>query len=136
MRSERFAVDTPLTTSSGATFTSTSGWNVTFGPDMCVLDPPEGDSHLALIDVHAGDAAAAVTAAWASYRPGAHRPLKITMACAPCDGWEEGHVYVYETSPNERVVVPAQAWRATETWTVAIVEATEATYGKRIASDA
>jgi len=56
------------------------------------------------------------------------------MACAPCDGWEEGHVFVYETSPNEKVVVSAQAWRAAETWTVAIIEATEATYEKRIAA--
>jgi hypothetical protein len=134
MRGERFPVDTPLTTSSGATFASPSGWEVTFGPDKCVLNPPEGDSHLALVDVKAGDAASAVAAAWASYRPGARRLLKIAMACAPCDGWEEGHVFAYETSPNEKLVVSAQAWRAAATWTVAIIEATEATYEKRIAA--
>ncbi len=134
MRGERFPVDTPLTTSGGATFTSPSGWEVTFGPDKCVLNPPEGDSHLALVDVDAGDAASAVAGAWASYPPGARRPLKIAMACAPCEGWKEGHVFVYETSPNEKAVVSAQAWRAAETWTVAIIEATEATYEKRIAA--
>ena len=134
MRGERFAVDTPLTTSSGATFTSPSGWDVTFSADKYVLAPPEGDSHLALVDVRAADTETAVAAAWVSYRPDAHRPLKIAMACAPCDGWEEGHVYVYETSPNEKVVVSAQAWRASGAWTVAIIEATEATFEKRIAA--
>jgi hypothetical protein len=118
MRSERFAVDSPLTTSSGTTFTSPSAWT----PRSVATSVSLMDSHLAFVDVNAGDAAAAVAAAWASYRPDAHRPLKIATACAPCDGWEEGRVYVYETSPNEKVVVWAQAWRASEAWTVAIIE--------------
>jgi ribosomal protein S11 len=86
---------------------------------------------LALVDVEAADAAAAVAAAWESYRPGAHRPLKIAMASAPRDGWEKLHVYVYETSPNEKAAVYALACRAGQNWTVAIVEASDSTYEKR-----
>ena len=101
MRSIKLAADTPLTTSSGATFTSPEGWTVTSSPNKLVLDPPEGDSHLAFVYVEAVDAAAAVASAWTSYRPSDHRSLKIATESAPRDGWEELHVYEYETSPNE-----------------------------------
>src|SRR5262249_30537201 len=47
------------------------------------------------------------------------------------DGWEERKVYQYETSPNERAVVQALAWRAGDTWTVTIIDGTEPTLEKR-----
>jgi CubicO group peptidase (beta-lactamase class C family) len=131
---ERLAIDTPYTTSSGATFTAPSGWNIISGTNKHVLDPPEGDSHLALVDVQATDAAAAVAAGWASYRPDANRPLRIATPQAPYNGWEERHIYSYETSPNEKAVVYALAWRAGQAWTVVIVDATRATFQKRSAA--
>src|SRR5215510_1856457 len=134
MCSKLLAANIALTTASGATFTSPAGWTVKSGSNKLVLDPPEGDSHLALVDVEAADAAAAVAAAWTSYRPGGHRPLKIATASAPRDGWEELHVYAYETSPNEKAEIYALACRAGQTWTVAIVEASDTTYEKRIAA--
>src|SRR5262249_13700675 len=127
------AADTMFTTASGATFTAPQGWTVTSGANKIVLDPPEADSHLALVDVQAADAAAAVAAGWASYRPGASRPLRIALAQAPLNGWEEQHTYSYETSPNEQAVVTALAWRAGQDWTVTIIEATHATLEKRSA---
>src|SRR5262249_33407725 len=127
------AADTMFTTASGATFTAPQGWSVTSGTNKLVLDPPEADSHLALVGVQAPDAAAAVAAGWASYRPGASRPLRIALAQAPLNGWEERHTYSYETSPNERAVVTALAWRAGQDWTVTIIEATHATLEKRSA---
>src|SRR6202030_3248381 len=77
---------------------------------------------------------AAVAAAWAHYRPDANRPLRITTPQAPFNGWEERHVFNYETSPNEKAVVYALAWRAGQDWTVVIVEATRATFEKRNAA--
>ena len=131
---ERLTVDTPWTTSSGATFTAPAGWSVTSGPNTRVLVAPESDSRVAIIDVEASDADAAVAAGWASYRPDAHRPLKIAEPQAPYNGWEERHIYSYETSPNEKVVVYALAWRAGKQWTVAIVEAAQSTFEKRRAA--
>jgi CubicO group peptidase (beta-lactamase class C family) len=131
---ERLAANTPLATASGATFTAPSDWSVSSGPDMSVLAPPEADSHLALVDVQAADAAAAVAAGWARYRPDANRPLRIATPQAPYNGWEERHIFNYETSPNERAVVYALAWRAGRAWTVAIVEATRSTFEKRNAA--
>src|SRR5881227_537423 len=74
---ELISADTPLRTASGATFTAPSGWRVTSTASKKVLEPPEADSHLALVDVQAANAAAAVAAGWASYRPDAMRPLRI-----------------------------------------------------------
>jgi CubicO group peptidase (beta-lactamase class C family) len=131
---EVLSANTRQTTSSGATFTAPAGWSVTSGPNKRVLDPPEGDSHIALVDVEAPDAGSAVASAWASYRPDARRPLKIALPQAPNNGWEERHLYSYETSPNEKIVVYALAWRAGKAWTVAIVEATRPTFEKRNAA--
>jgi CubicO group peptidase (beta-lactamase class C family) len=130
----RLIANTPLTTTSGATYTAPLDWNVTSSPGMSVLEPPEADSHLALIDVQALDAATAVAAGWARYRPDANRPLRLTTPQAPYNGWEERHVFNYETSPNERAVVYALAWRAGRDWMVAIVEASSATFEKRNAA--
>ena len=128
---QQLSAATPQTTANGATFTAPAEWRITAGPNNRVLISPEGDAHLALVDVEAADAAAAVAAAWASYRPDARRPLKLALPQAPYNGWEERHRYEYETSPNEKVVVIAWAWRSGTAWTVAIVEASRATFEKR-----
>jgi len=128
------AADTPLTLTSGATFTAPMGWRVRSTPNKTILEPPEADSYLALVDVQAADADAAVAAGWASYRPASRRPLRIATPQAPFRGWEERRVYAYETSPNEKAVVYAQAWRAGRDWTVVIVEATSATFERRNAA--
>jgi len=52
--------------------------------------------------VHAGDSDAALKAGWAAYRPDAARPLKLTRTTPSREGWTQGHVYIYLTSPNER----------------------------------
>jgi CubicO group peptidase (beta-lactamase class C family) len=131
---ETLSADTSFTTTAGATFTAPMGWSVTSAANKRVLDPPEADSHLALLDVQAADADAAVAAAWASYRPDAHRPLRLATPQAPHNGWEERHVYSYETSPNEKAVVYALAWRAGPDWMVAIVEAALSTFERRNAA--
>jgi CubicO group peptidase (beta-lactamase class C family) len=131
---EVLSSDTPQTTTGGATFTAPMGWGVTSAANKTVLDPPEADSHLVLLDVNATDAASAMAAGWANYRPDANRPLRIATPQAPYNGWEERHVYSYETSPNEKAVVYGLAWRAGGAWTVVIVEASRSTFEKRNAA--
>jgi len=128
------SADTPMATTGGSTFTAPTGWRVTSAVNKSVLEPPEADSHLVLLDIHAADAAAAVAAGWAAYRPDANRPLRIATPGAPYNGWDERHVYVYETSPNEKAVVYALAWRAGGDWMVVIVEAALSTFEKRNAA--
>jgi CubicO group peptidase (beta-lactamase class C family) len=128
---EELSADTPLTTARGATFTAPKGWGVASAANKIVLDPPDADSHLVLLEVDAMDADAAVAAGWANYRPEAKRPLQIATTQAPYNGWQERHLYSYETSPNEKAVVYALAWRRGRNWTVVIVEASRATFQKR-----
>jgi CubicO group peptidase (beta-lactamase class C family) len=131
---ERASADTPKSTSAGATFTLPVGWGITRTGPLVIVDAPEADSHVALVDVDAKDAKdadAAVAAGWAAYKPQSKRPLKLATAQAPRNGWEERRAYEYETSPNERVVVVASAWRAGTAWVVAILDASEPTLEKR-----
>jgi 3-mercaptopyruvate sulfurtransferase SseA/CubicO group peptidase (beta-lactamase class C family) len=128
---EHVAADTSRTTPGGATFTVPAGWTIVLRGSVVALDPPEPDSHLALVDVQAKDADAAVAEAWAAFKPDFKRPLKIALPQTAREGWDERRVYQYETSPNERATVFAFAWRAGTAWTVTLVDASDATFEKR-----
>jgi CubicO group peptidase (beta-lactamase class C family) len=128
---ELLAADSPRATSAGATFTAPAGWTIATRGRVVVLEPPEGDSHLAIVDVEAKDADAAVAAAWAAYIPEFKRPLKIAQPGMAREGWEERRTYSYETSPNEKATVFALAERKGAAWTVVLIEATDATMEKR-----
>src|SRR5215207_1474443 len=74
---EVLAVDTPRTTVEGNKFIAPAGWRIEVRGPATILAAPEGDSHIAIVDVRAGNADAAVAAAWAAYRPDAKWPLKV-----------------------------------------------------------
>jgi CubicO group peptidase (beta-lactamase class C family) len=128
---ERVASDTPRTTPGGATFTVPNGWAISQGKNMVVLDPPEPDTHIAIVDVQAADAKAAVAAAWAAYKPDDKHALKLVTPAPARNGWDERQSFSYETSPNERAVIAAVALRAGSAWTVAILDGSEMTFEKR-----
>ena len=130
---EKIDKDSPRATPSGTTFTAPAGWTMTTKGGMVLLDPPEPDSHVAIVDVKAKNADAAVAAGWAAFRTGFSRPLRISLPQPSLNGFDERQMYVYETSPNERAEVSARAWRAGETWTVVLVDGTEPTFEKRAA---
>ena len=98
-----------------------------------MLTPPEGDSHVAIASVESSDARAAVDAAWKLYRPDMKRPLKLVTPRPGREGWEERQVFDYETSPNERAVAQAIAYRKGNAWTVVMLDGTEPTFEKRLA---
>jgi CubicO group peptidase (beta-lactamase class C family) len=131
--SEELAADAPRSTPAGATFTAPSGWSLTSKGSVVVLQPPEKDSRVALVDVHAADASAAAAAAWDAYRPEGKRPLHLATPRPGRDGWEEEVGFDYETSPNERAEVWAIARRKGDAWTVLIADGTTPTFEKRAA---
>jgi CubicO group peptidase (beta-lactamase class C family) len=128
---ELVTADTPRVTPGGAKFTVPAGWSITTGKDLVIVAPPETDTHIAIFDSQAADASAAVTAAWAAYKPGATRPVKLVTPRPAREGWDERQTFDYETSPNERAVVVAFALRAGKAWTVFILDGTEPTVEKR-----
>src|SRR6186997_2098783 len=125
------SADTPRTTVAGNTFIAPAGWRVEVKGQMTLLTPPEGDSHIALIDLKASDADSAVKAAWAAYRPDAKWPLKVANDFPDKDGWTNLRDYSYQTSPNEKRDVGVSTMRANDTWTVTIYDMAQAVGEKR-----
>jgi CubicO group peptidase (beta-lactamase class C family) len=128
---EVLSADSPRTTVAGNTFIAPTGWRVEVRGEMTLLTPPEGDSHIALIDLKANDADGAVKAAWALYRPDAKWPLKVAHDFPDKDGWTNRRDYSYQTSPNEKRDVGVSTMRANDTWTVAIYDMAQAVGEKR-----
>jgi CubicO group peptidase (beta-lactamase class C family) len=122
---------TPSTTPAGVNFTAPPEWSLTKRDNMALLQAPEGDIHVALVDVEAPDAPSAVAKAWAAYKPESKRPLRLTTPQPAREGWEERHSFSYETSPNERLVVFASAQRAGTRWVVTIAEGGQANFERR-----
>ena len=127
------ATDTPRTTQGGATYVAPGGWSAADKGALTVLTPPEGDSHVAVASVEGADAKGAVEAAWKLHRPDMKRPVKLVTPRPGREGWEERQVFEYETSPNERAVVRADAFRKGPAWTVVLLDGTEPTFEKRLA---
>jgi CubicO group peptidase (beta-lactamase class C family) len=114
--------DTPGATVEGNTFIAPAGWTLSVRGPVTLLEAPEGGSALALVDVRASSADAAVTAAWKAYKPGAAWPLKVINPAPPRDGWSDRMSYSYQTSPNEKRDVFADVRRANDVWTVSIYD--------------
>ena len=131
---ERVAADTPRVSPGGASFKVPAQWSIVTGKDIVILEAPEPDTHIVIFDAQANDAASAVNAAWAAYKPNSKRPVKLVTPQPAKEGWDERQVFNYETSPNERATVVALALRAGSSWTVLILDGTDPTVEKRSAA--
>ena len=125
------AADTPMTTVAGNTFLAPAGWTVGVRGPATLLEAPEHDSWIALVDLEAKDADAAVAAAWAAYKPEAKWPLEVVNERPDRFGWTRQRFYEYQTSPNERRTVFASTRYAGGRWTVAIYDFSQPVGEKR-----
>ena len=123
--------DTPQKTVLGNTFIAPGGWNVMVKGAATILQAPEGDSWLALVDTPAKDTDSALAAAWAAYKPDGKWPLKLATEYPDKDGWSRKRNFDYQTSPNERRDVAAETRYANGNWTVIIYDMSQATGEKR-----
>ena len=128
---EKLAADTPRATVAGNTFIAPAGWSISVQGAATILQSPEGDSWIALVDVEAGSADEALALAWAAYAKDKRWPLKVMTPAADKDGWTKIAGYQYTTSPNEKRSVGANVRFANGMWTVAIADVADATAGKR-----
>jgi CubicO group peptidase (beta-lactamase class C family) len=131
---EQLTVDTPKATVEGATFIAPADWTFSVRGPATILEAPEGDSRIALVDVRAPDADSAVALAWAAYMPDHAWPLTVVTPSPDEDGWTDRHSYSYQTSPDEKRGVGVYTHRAGDVWTVAIYDMSNATGGKRMSA--
>ena len=117
--------------STGNTFIAPAGWSLRVEGAATIVEAPEGDSRIVLIDVSAIERTPRSQKAWAAYRPDATWPLKSTTSSADKDGWTDQTTYVYQTSPNERRSVVAGTLRSADQWTVWIYDMADAVGEKR-----
>ncbi len=128
---EVLAADTPRTTAEGNKFIAPAGWSISVRDRATILEAPERNSRIALIDVKADDADSAVAAAWKQYGVDPKWPLFNKAEASDRDGWTNVRVYNYQTSPNEKRGIQAIARKANDVWTVAIVDIDHAVGEKR-----
>ena len=129
---ESIAADSPRTTAAGHTFTAPAGWTLFANGSSRIIEGPEKDIKIALVDVpHATDAAEAVKLAWPALVPKFARPLHIAQDLPARFGWELERVFVYETSPNEKRVIIAGARKKGDAWCVILVDAAQAAMERR-----
>src|SRR5437867_1654187 len=131
---EHLIAATPKQTVDGATFVAPDDWTVVVRGPATILEAPEGDSRLALVDVRAPTADSAVSLAWAAYMPDHKWPLKVVTPEPDREGWSDRRSYSYQTSPNEKRGVGVSTQRAGDVWTVAIYDMSDATGEKRLAA--
>ena len=129
--SERFAADTPKTTALGNAFVAPKDWSIRVKGPATVLEAPEGDSWIALVDVQAKGPEEALAAAWRAYKPDAKWQVKVTNDLADRDGWSQRCFYEYLTSPNEKRGVAALVYYSGSNWTVVLEDMADAVAEKR-----
>jgi CubicO group peptidase (beta-lactamase class C family) len=129
----KLTTDTPHATDSGTTFTAPAGWTLLKSGAGAMLTGPESDLRVAILDASEPTADEAVAAGWRTLRPDFKRPLRLKSARPGRHGWDARQKYEYETSPDERLVVYANAFRHGTKWTVHLVEGGEGSFEKRLA---
>lgn len=123
--------DTPATDLDGNTFLLPDGWKLETFDAMVVISPPEGDSHIALVDIAADSPEAARDLAWKAYKPDAKWPVLATQDVPDRDGWTRGKNFSYQTSPNEKRAVLAGVRFANNRWLALVFDFHEPTAEKR-----
>jgi hypothetical protein len=83
---EQLQADTPRTTALGNTFIAPAGWRISVRGPATILEAPEGDSRIVIVDVRASDADAALAAGWAAYKKPTW-PMMVATDRPDRDGW-------------------------------------------------
>jgi len=128
---EKLSADAPKTTVLGNAFIAPKDWSIRVKGPATILEAPEGDSWVALVDVEAKTQDEALAAAWQAYKPDAKWPLKVSNDLPDRDGWSRRRAYDYQTSPNEKRGVDAVVYYSGASWTVVIEDVADAVAGKR-----
>ncbi|WP_257453137.1 serine hydrolase domain-containing protein [Archangium lipolyticum] len=127
---------TPMRTASSTPFTVSAGWYVTEQDGRLLLEDPERQLRLTLLEVPGPSAERAIDAAWKQTRPGFTLPVKHAVHPPAQDGWDEIFQNTYEPSSQEARVVVGLARRKGDTNYVVLLEGAAAAMDRRRAQAA
>ena len=131
VRTETLTKYSLCSTPRGISFTAPPEWTLKTTSRACILQAPEDDIKLALVDVVAENADQAVTEAWPVLATDFKRILVNCQSLPARDGWDEVKNYGYEVSVNERMTISAMALRKEKTWTVVLFFGSDAAFERR-----
>jgi CubicO group peptidase (beta-lactamase class C family) len=120
-----------ITLASGTTFTVAKGWFVTTGPDLTLLEDPDRELKVALVELAAADREAAVAAGWARFEPGFSLAIERAIDLPAREGWDAIAQVAYVTKTEDKRFVVAVARRKGPTWYVALVDGKDAAMDRR-----
>ncbi len=119
-------------TPSGTTFTAPATWTTERKDSALILEDPEKDFTVAVVDVpNATNAEDAVKQAWPLLVPGFSTPLRLSINLPNRNGWQATSVYQYQTSPLEKKELSATVYRRGNAWCVVLQTGSEAASGRR-----
>lgn len=107
-------------TAAGHAFSVPAGWTKTRRGSAVILAAPEKNSWVAMVDVDANNADAAIRKAWANYRGGTRPELLTTLPVANQNGWRDTRSYTYATPAGAGRQLTARAMRHGRRWAVRI----------------
>ena len=125
------AAPTSRSTADGHSYVIPDGWLERRDGKTIVLETPERDSRVALIDVAAPDVEAAVAAAWAAYDAEANWPLEKADDRPAAFGWEQIRSFRYQLPASAGRLVMARAMRHGTRWSVLIADFSQAVFATR-----
>jgi len=123
--------DETIKTSSGATLMVPKGWYVTSGRELLLLEEPDREVKIALVELKASDRDSAVAGAWSRFQPDFNLPVVRAVDLPPREGWDAVAQVAYVTKTEEARTVIALARRKGETWYVALLDGKDAAVDRR-----
>lgn len=123
--------DTELASPSGTTFTVANGWWVTAREGDTLLEDPDRELQIVLLELSAASGEEAIVSAWKRVKPDFARPVYQTYRPPAQPPWDEVVQSVYDVPAQEARTVVGAARRAGATWYVALIDGPNAAMGRR-----
>lgn len=124
--------DTNLKTASGATFSVPKGWWITERSEVVVLEDPDRELKVTLVEVKGGDAQAALDAGWEKAKPaGVEKKVRDTVKPPARGPWDAIEQNVYDTGSDAHRVLVGAARKKGDRWHVAFLDGKDAAVDRR-----
>ncbi|WNG37007.1 beta-lactamase family protein [Archangium violaceum] len=130
-RARKLEAATPMRTASSSPFTVSAGWYVTEEHGRLLLEDPERELRITLLEVPGASAERALAEAWKQTRPDFALPVKLSAHPPVQDGWDELIQNTYDTPPREARVVAGFARRKGDTNYVILLDGSDAAMERR-----